>query len=239
MRVVSGGTLRRETIMRSGVHGVQFLVLAFGLFLASLPYIAGAQQTDEPVVLVAAPQLGGFYQRTVLIAVPIDGDRHVGFIINRPTEVSMSRLFPQHDPSRKIAKPIYLGGPEMPTSIFAMLKASDNPGGGDFTVVPGVQVIAQAKSIDKIIEQTPNAARYYVGFVAWRPGELQQELDRGFWFVQPAQPDLMFREDVAKMWEELLARSSRVRTHNPVSDDASKIGPGMTVLDLGQVAAAS
>jgi len=198
-------------------------MLAFGLLLASMSHIAGAQQTDEPLVLVAVPQLGGFYQRTVLIAVPIDGDRHVGFIINRPTEVSMSRLFPQHDPSRKVAKPIYLGGPEMPTSIFAMLKASDNPGGADFTVVPGVQVVAQAKSIDKIIEQTPNAARYYVGFVAWRPGELQQELDRGFWFVQPAQPNLMFREDVAKMWEELLARSSRVRTHMPLTLDPSWI----------------
>ena len=225
--------------MRSSVYGVQFIVLAFGLLLGSLSHIADAQQTDEALILVAAPQLTGFYQRSVLIAVPIEGNRHVGFIINRPTEVSMSRLFPQHDPSRKVATPIYLGGPEMVTSIFAMLKSSDSSQGGNLTVLPGVQVVAESKSIDEIIERTPNAARYYAGFVAWQPGELQEELDRGFWFVQQAQPELMFRQEVGTMWQELLARSSRVRARAPIPDDASNTGSPTPALDREKKEAAS
>jgi len=185
------------------------LLLGFGTFGVR------AQETDEPLILVAVPKLSGFYERTVLIAVPIAGDRHVGFIINRPTPVSMGRLFPQHDPSRNVADPVYLGGPEMVTSIFAMLESADVPGQRNFTVMPGIQVVAEATSIDRIIEQAPNSARYYAGFVAWRRGELQQELDRGFWFTMPAQPEFMFRKDAGDLWEELLERSSRVRTRLP------------------------
>lgn len=203
-----------------------------GAFLAlvalALALLAGplyAQSTKEPLILVAVPKLSGFYQQSVLIAVPVAGNRHVGFIINRPTEVSMARLFPGHDASRKVASPIFLGGPEMVTSVFAMLKATDTPEGKTFAVMPGVQVVAEAKSIDKIIEQTPNAARYYAGFVAWQPGELAQELERGFWFTMSAQPDLMFREDVGGMWEELLERAQRVRTRLPAPDDRWELGP--------------
>ncbi len=186
------------------------------------------QDTDQPLILVAVPKLSGYYERTVLVAVPITGDRHVGFVINRPTPISMGRLFPQHDPSRKIADPVYLGGPEMVTSIFAMLEDGDSPGQGNFTVMPGVHVVAEAKSIDRIIEQAPNSARYYAGFVAWRRGELRDELDRGFWFTLPAQREFMFRDDAVDLWEELLERSSRVRTQlNGVSPTLSQaVGSG-------------
>lgn len=203
------------------------LLLWIALLLVLGSFGVRAQETDKPLILVAVPKLSGFYERTVLVAVPIAGDRHVGFIINRPTPVSMGRLFPQHDPSRKVADPVYLGGPEMVTSIFAMLESADNPGQGNFTVMPGIQVVAEAKSIDRIIEQAPNSARYYAGFVAWRRGELQQELDRGFWFTMSAEREFMFRKDAGDLWEELLERSSRVRTKLQNSVPTSAEG-GMT-----------
>lgn len=199
-----------------------WILLMLGLSIAAaLPSLRAEEEIDAPLILVAAPQMSGFYQRSVLIAIPVPGNRHVGFIINRPTELSMAGLFPKHDPSRKVVMPVFLGGPEMVNSIFAMLKSSDSPGGNSFTVLPGVLVVAEARSIDKIIEQTPNDARYYAGFVAWQPGELRTELDRGFWFVLKARPELMFRPDVSRMWEELLERSSKVWTHVRIPDHST------------------
>ncbi len=191
------------------------LLLYAAVALAVSVHSASAQQAESPLILVAVPHLSGFYKQSVLVAVPIEGKRHVGFIINRPTEVSMARLFPKHEASRKVAAPIYLGGPEMVTSIFAILKSSDRPDRANFTVVPGVSVIAEAKSIDRIIEKSPDAARFYAGFVAWRAGELAQELERGFWFVLQPQAEFMFRQDVERMWEELVERSLRVHTQAP------------------------
>jgi putative transcriptional regulator len=49
-----------------------------------------------------------------------------------------------------------------------------------------------------------------VGYVAWRPGELRQEVDRGLWYVLDADPDLLFRRDPGGLWEELLQRARAV-----------------------------
>jgi putative transcriptional regulator len=54
-----------------------------------------------------------------------------------------------------------------------------------------------------------------VGYVAWRPGELRQEIDRGLWYVLDADPDLVFRKDPASLWEELLRRARAVTAAAP------------------------
>jgi putative AlgH/UPF0301 family transcriptional regulator len=69
----------------------------------------------------------------------------------------------------------------------------------------------RANTIDHVIESTPNEARYYVGYVGWRPGELRSEIDRGLWSVQSADIDTIFRKDTEGLWEELLQSTKRIR----------------------------
>lgn len=161
-------------------------------------------QTAEPVMLVASPQMRGLYAHTVLVAVPAGRDRHVGFIINRPTERSLSSLFPEHAPSKQVKSPVYLGGPESASTIFAVVPDQEVQNRGSFPFLPGLSVVADAKTIDAIIERAPNAARYYVGFVIWKPGELAEELQKGFWHTMEPDPGMVFREHPEDMWEELL-----------------------------------
>ena len=76
--------------------------LTLALLLAVFGWSATARATDlsQPVILVAKPQLGEFYRATILIAKPIGNGQHVGFIINRPTEYTLGKLFPDHAPSQ-------------------------------------------------------------------------------------------------------------------------------------------
>ena len=69
----------------------------------------------------------------------------------------------------------------------------------------------RANTIDHVIETTPNEARYFVGYVGWRPGELRSEIDRGLWSVANADLELIFRKDTEGLWEELLQQSKRIR----------------------------
>ncbi|HET9349912.1 MAG TPA: YqgE/AlgH family protein, partial [Burkholderiales bacterium] len=61
-------------------------------------------------------------------------------------------------------------------------------------------------AVDRIIEQTPNDARYVTGFVGWQDGELAKELEAGYWYVTDPDPALVFSEDTGKMWDELVKR---------------------------------
>ena len=162
-----------------------------------------AQDTGKPLLLVAAPGLAGPFERTTLVVAPLAG-KHIGFILNRATDVRLSTLFPDHPASAAVADPVYIGGPEMNEALFAMVRG--DPGGQALQLFGELFVTGRAEAIDRIIEKTPNDARYFAGFVGWQPGELENEIRQGIWHVTEPDPALVLRRDTNGMWEELVKR---------------------------------
>jgi putative transcriptional regulator len=186
-----------------------------GLLVTCAPAIA--QGHDEAVILVAHP---GFrdadYRQSVLIAAPVPSGGHVGVILNRPTRRSLGSLFPEHEPSKKVADPVYYGGPFSRGALVALVRSDSAPGSGSVLLMKNLYLAFRANTIDHVIETTPNEARYFVGYVGWRPGELKAEIDRGLWTVTGADIDTIFRKDTDGLWEELLQQSKRIRAALPI-----------------------
>jgi putative transcriptional regulator len=182
-----------------------FLIAAFAL--AAVPARAAAP-ADEPVILVAKPALRDrVYGATILITKPIGNDQHIGFIVNKPTPMTLGRLFPNHEPSQKVAEPVYLGGPVSPELLFVLQQRRDSPGSRSMQVMPDLYLVLERDLVDRIIESGAPQARFFAGLVLWRPGELQSEIDRGFWYVLDAETSLVLRKSTEGMWEELVKRS--------------------------------
>ena len=137
---------------------------------------------------------------------PAAGGQHLGFILNRVTDVKLATLFPEHEPSAKVADPVYFGGPVMSESIFAIV--GRNPGGPALHLFGDLFVTGNAAEVDRIIEQSPNEARYFAGFVGWQPGELAKELETGFWYATDPDAKLL-QQSPEGMWEALVNRLSR------------------------------
>ena len=74
----------------------------------------------------------------------------------------------------------------------------------------GLYLAIKETTIDHVIEQTPNDAHYFVGTVVWQPGELQAEVDRGFWSVMAPDAGVVFDHDPEKLWEHLQAKAGAV-----------------------------
>jgi putative transcriptional regulator len=189
-----------------------FAVIA-GVFLAAVGSQAVAQAHDsDAVLLVASPGLrDADYRHSVVLAVPVENDRHLGVIINRPTRRSLASLFPEHQPSKKVAEPVFFGGPMSRGAVVAVVRSQKDPGRGAIELTREMYLAMTVNVVDRIIEETPNDARYYVGYIVWRPGELRAELDRRVWTVSNANPDVVFRKDTTGLWEEL-TRLSRAIT---------------------------
>ena len=80
--------------------------------LAVAATAAQAVDLSKSMILVAKPELvDQLYGSTILVVTPVGGDRHAGFIVNRPTNVTLGQLLPEDGPSRKVVDPVYLGGP--------------------------------------------------------------------------------------------------------------------------------
>jgi putative transcriptional regulator len=179
------------------------LALAFGSLAA-----AQTADTSEPVLLVAKPELGEFYRATVLLAVPARNGHHIGLIINRPTPMTLSRLFPDHAPSKLVTDPVFLGGPNHVNSIFAVVNRDVNPGGHSIQLLNDLFLAVDVEVVDGIIEKDAHHARFFAGLVVWDVGELDAELKRGFWYVLQPDSDLVLRKSTNGMWEELSRRSA-------------------------------
>jgi putative transcriptional regulator len=182
------------------------------LALLLLSGFARAQSQEEAILLVAHPAFRDLeYRQTVVLAAPAPNGGHVGVILNRPTKRSLGSLFPEHEPSKKVADPVFYGGPFSRGALVALVRSDQTPGTGSVLLMRNLYLAFRANTIDHVIETTPNEARYFVGYVGWRPGELKSEIDRGLWSVMNAEVDTIFRKDTDGLWEELLQQTRRIR----------------------------
>jgi putative transcriptional regulator len=188
-----------------------FLGLMATLFV-TLPAAAAEADITAPVVLVAKRQLTDrFYGATILVARPIGQDQHIGFIVNRPTKVTLGQLFPQHAPSQKVPDPVFVGGPINTESIFALVQTKKNPGGRSVKLLDNLFAVIDGKLVDDVIEKDPTHARFVAGLVAWRSGELEEEIKRGAWYTLAADSGLVLRNPEG-LWEELV-RNAELRAN--------------------------
>ena len=187
-----------------------FLAACAILAIAWAAPVRASDPDDDSIILVAKRQLQDkLYGSTIVLSRPIGADRHVGFIINRPTQVTLAKLFPGHEPSKKVVDPVFLGGPVSPEVIFALVQGKQSPGGRSIKILDDLYLAIDSDVVDSVIEKQAAQARFFAGMVLWRPGELNEELKRGLWYVLDAKSDLALRKPTEGMWEELVGRSER------------------------------
>jgi putative AlgH/UPF0301 family transcriptional regulator len=169
------------------------LVLALVVLLAGAAGAARAADLSRAVMLAASEQLAGTpYEETILIAAPLPRGGHIGFIVNRPTEVKLAAIFPEHAPSHKVVDPVYVGGPVLAEAIFAVTREAPEGDAEVVALMPGLVAVIDGPGVDRVIETAPNDARYFAGLMLWGPGALEDEILEGYWNVRPASVPAVF-----------------------------------------------
>jgi putative transcriptional regulator len=207
--------------------GSILLLTALAAALGAAPARA-AEPSDETVILVAKPALRDrLYGATILISKPVGNGQHIGLIVNKPTPMTLGRLFPGHGPSLKVTDPVYLGGPVSTEVIFALVQRTESPGNRSMQLTPDLYLVLDREIVDRVIEAEAEHARFFAGMVLWRPGELRAEIDRGFWYVLDADASLVLRKSTIGMWEELVKRSEQQKNMIRTRLEAPEPSPGM------------
>jgi putative transcriptional regulator len=167
-----------------------------------------AADLSQSHILVATPDVGRtLFGGCILVVMPIGDDQHVGFIVNRPTDMTLATVFPEHGPSQKTAEPVYIGGPVDSELLFALVRRSDPPEGDSVELLPGLYAVFDSSTV-KILIDSEADTRFVAGLVLWRSGELAEEIEQGAWYVLDADASLAMRRPEG-LWEDL-ARSSQL-----------------------------
>jgi putative AlgH/UPF0301 family transcriptional regulator len=165
-----------------------------------------AADLSGAVILIAKRELHDrLYGSSILLARPLDADRHVGLIVNKPTHTRLGALIPDHAPSQKIVDPVFLGGPMGTGVVFALVHRKESPGNRSLRIGPDLFLATDARVVDRIIESEPLQARFFTGVVIWSPGELASEVKRGLWYVREPSSELVLQKP-AGLWDRLVDR---------------------------------
>jgi putative AlgH/UPF0301 family transcriptional regulator len=184
-----------------------FLGLGITLLIAIIPTSAVAQVTDlsEPVLLVASSLLDRSpFEQAVVIAAPRPDGGHIGFVLNRRTTVKLETLFPDEAAVTRVLEPVYVGGAEMPSGVFAVTREAPQGAHGMIVpLMPGLVAALDRDTVDRIIATMPNDARYFVGLMLWDPEELEGQVAARAWEVRPADADVVLTSRPSGLWQSL------------------------------------
>ena len=184
------------------------IVRAAAALAAALALIAAQPACGEdlgrPRLLIASPAMQGFYSHAALLILP-KRDHFVGFILNRSTEIHMANAFPDDPKSAQVAEAINFGGPEEAHQIYAVSR--HNPGNPSKNIFGDLYITQGSEAVDRLLEEAPNEARYFAGYVQWEPGELEKEIQAGFWYVADADASVVMRRDTGSVWQDLVQKA--------------------------------
>src|SRR5262245_7453437 len=185
------------------------LACAATMALATAPAEAMAADVANGIFLIARHDMKDprFKETVVLVTQPPEGGPF-GVIVNRPLPRLLSEVFPRQPALKGRKDVLFLGGPVSPDKVFFLVRTAKAPE-RVMRVLKDVYFTLDGAWVDALLQHANPARvlRVFAGYSGWAPGQLQNEMQRGDWYVLPADADAIFK-DPARIWPELIRRAS-------------------------------
>jgi len=132
----------------------------------------------------------------------------MGLVVNKRTDVPISRVF--HDLKEASGRndPVYIGGPVELNSVMALLKSASKPEGAT-RVFGDVYLISSKDALTATLASHAESSVFhtYIGYAGWSAGQLEHEVQLGAWHILPADAGIVFHADPDSVWPRLVRRT--------------------------------
>ena len=154
-------------------------------------------------LLIAGPTLAdpNFF-RTVVLIIEHSDEGALGLVLNRPSETTVGDVVSELDPFVETEDPLWVGGPVSPSALIVLAEFEDT---ADAALIA-------FEDIGVIATETPDGppevrrGRAFAGHAGWGPGQLDAELEREDWIVEPAVREDAFTSEPDELWSAVLIR---------------------------------
>ncbi|UCE63534.1 MAG: YqgE/AlgH family protein [Nitrospirota bacterium] len=165
------------------------------------------------VFLVASPSLlDPSFRETVVLICDHGEEGTLGLIMNRPTNYPLSDVFPDIPGLKGFSHTLFEGGPVQRQGLLMLFRTET---GSEKTqlLLDGVFWGGDPKMIASMVENPhpERQFRVFFGYAGWGRGQLEHEINGGFWRTVPASAGVIFEHDPTTLWEELMDKSTRPR----------------------------
>jgi putative transcriptional regulator len=145
-------------------------------------------------LLVATPALiDPNFHRSVVALLQHDGEGSLGVVLDRPTTIPVADFLPAWAALSADPAVVFHGGPVEPE------------------IGLGLRVVLGGTIETVTLDHEPDddaPVRVFAGYSGWSPGQLEQELSEGAWFVVDMEPQDILTASPDTLWSSVLRRQS-------------------------------
>jgi len=175
------------------------LLLGLG---GSIP--AAAAKDLTAAVLVARTGLPDpSFRDAVVLVMNNLGPAPAGLVLNRPTRLTVARLFPDEAGVAHSEQRLYFGGPVDLGTVSFLFRAPSPPEHA-VEVLDGVYLSTDRELLRGLLarERPMEGLRVFIGYAGWGPAQLEAEIARGDWTLAPADASAIFEPRAEHPWPD-------------------------------------
>jgi putative AlgH/UPF0301 family transcriptional regulator len=148
------------------------------------------------------------FAKSVILLVHCDDQGVVGLILNRRTDVGLSRVLEGLQGAKDRSDPAYLGGPVEVSAVFALLQSPAKVEGAEH-IFGGVYLVSTKTILEKTLAARPDPKVFhvYLGYAGWTKDQLRKEVELGAWFIFPGDTGAVFNSDPGSLWSQMIAKT--------------------------------
>ncbi|MDH4121761.1 MAG: YqgE/AlgH family protein [Deltaproteobacteria bacterium] len=166
-------------------------------------------KSTPPRVLVAMPTLkDGYFDRSVILLCEYDDNGAMGFVINSPSATSINDLLSEIGINVQThqEKKIMIGGP-VQADLCWVLHSPDFQGQSTSPLGDHLALTSAQEVLTGVVGG--NIPRQYmmgVGYAGWGPGQLDQEIERGAWWLAEMDPRELMELNAEDRWDYVMEK---------------------------------
>ncbi|MGO9960753.1 MAG: YqgE/AlgH family protein [Solirubrobacteraceae bacterium] len=155
-------------------------------------------------LLIATPGItDANFWRTVVLIVDHSDEGALGLVLNRPSETTVGDAVSELNRLLDPTDLLFVGGPVQPSALI-LLAEFQRPDDAALIAFDDVGVLAGHAHDDP--DAGIGRARAFAGHAGWGPGQLDGELERGDWILDPAAREDAFTSEPLRLWQTVLTR---------------------------------
>ncbi|MCC6683903.1 MAG: YqgE/AlgH family protein [Bacteroidia bacterium] len=144
------------------------------------------------------------FNRTAVYLTAYDANGAVGFVMNRPTTLTLSDVLPEFS---GLTHKLFYGGPVEQNTLH-FVHSCPQLSNDSKQIQPGVFWGGELEVIIEGIRNGlvgENQIRFFIGYSGWSAGQLDDELTEHAWFVTKAKREYIFHEHPELLWKTVLS----------------------------------
>jgi putative transcriptional regulator len=159
-------------------------------------------------LLVATPQIEeGVFSRSVVLVLHHGDDGAQGVVLNRPIDADVDDVLPGWEQHASHPAKVFQGGPvQLDSALGLVAVPGDSPEPTGVRRLFGSVALVDLDTPPVLVVDELSGLRIFAGYAGWSPGQLEQEIETGSWWVVDTESGDAFTDAPEGLWQRVLRR---------------------------------